>query len=303
MGLSRPLIESIKKKFAQKVTPELQEIVRLRDLNRWSEEAIVAAQELLEARAAKKAQEPRVPEKEPPPAAEGGGGVLFSILEFAAGSVLGGFLDLLPDGSRSAPRPVSFGSNLAWVAVETTDPLAVAVALCLQRQRQAFWEEGTDAAYKSKVFVTPPLGDWTLAASTALFPPEGVETFVKPLLEELSRHFRDAQYFCTHKDACVHGWARAQKGKLRRGYAWHGGRNSVLWNEGPQTKHEFNLGFRFTDGPTTPPFVQHPDDPTAADESCVMQLAALWSVDPSNLDENLWEPVFGLIGEIPQGKR
>jgi hypothetical protein len=301
MGLSRPRIASIKKKFAQKITPELQEIVRLHDLNRWPEEAFVAAQEILDERAARKAQEPRVPEKKaPPPATEEHGGGLSAILEFAVGSVLGEFSGLLLGEDGTCPRPMSFGANLAWVAVEATDTMAVAVALGLQRQRQAFWGEGTAAAYNSRVFVTPPLGDWTLAASTALIPPEGVEAFVTPLLEELSRHFREAQYFCTHKRTGVHVWARARKGKVLRGYAWHGGRSSVIWNTGPQTKHEFDLGFRFTDGPTTPPTVKRADDPITADENCVMQLASLWSVDPSNLDEHFWEPVDGIVGEIPR---
>ena len=66
----------------------------------------------------------------------------------------------------------------------------------------------TDAS----VFVTPPLADWTLAVSTALFPPSRAETFVKPLLERLSRQFVHAQYFCTHGEVELHIWARAGRG-------------------------------------------------------------------------------------------
>ena len=35
------------------------------------------------------------------------------------------------------------------------------------------------------------------------------------------------------------------------------------------------------------------------DESCVMQLALLWSVDPTTLDEAHKEPAVGLLGTVP----
>jgi hypothetical protein len=301
MGLNRQLVDTVKQHFSKKSSADLEEIVRLKDHDQWSEEAFVAADEVLAERAAGRAKEPRVPMKDTPqPTPEERRRELLPILGYAFGGLLGGLIVKFAVGpeDQTANRPVSFGSNLAWLAMETTDALAVADTLGLQRQRPAMWEEGVAAAYKSEVFVTPPLGDWTLAVSTALFPPERVETFVKPLLEELSRHFRDAQYFCTHQESELHVWARGQKGRFLRGYGWHGKRSLVIWNEGPQTKQEFNLGFRFTDGPTTPPVVKHAGDPTTADENCVMQLAALWSVDPSVLDDHFSEPVAGIVGEI-----
>jgi hypothetical protein len=277
--------------------------LRLKDRDQWSEEAFVAAEEVLTERASGSAKEPRVPVKDiPPPSAEERRRVLFSVLGLAAGGVVGGLIGrAITADSQGTDRPVTFGSDLAWVAVETTETPAVAAALGLRRQRPALWEEGVAAAYKSEVFVTPPLGDWTLTVSRVLFPPERVDAFVKPLLEELSLHFQDAQYFCTHRESELHVWARARKGRFLRGYGWHGRRSSVIWNEGPQTKHEFNLGFRFTDGPTTPPVVKRAEDPTTADESCVMQLAALWSVDPSALDEYFAEPATGLLGTLLPG--
>jgi hypothetical protein len=302
MGLNRQLIETVKKHFAEKSTADLQEIVRLKDLDRWSEEAFVAAEEVLAERGAGRAREPRAPVKDAPPSADGRRHDLLPWLGFAVGGVFTGLLMKFAVGPEGpgADRPVSFGSDLAWLAVETTDALAVAGALGLQRQRPALWKDGVAAAYKSEVYVTPPLGDWTLVVGRVLFLPERTDAFVKPLLEELSRRFGDAQYFCTHREAELHVWARARKGRFLRGYGWHGRRSSVLWNEGAQTKDEFNLGFRFTDGPTTPPVIKRAEDPTTADEGCVMQLAALWSVDPSGLDEYFSEPVEGLVGEVPQ---
>ena len=60
-------------------------------------------------------------------------------------------------------------------------------ALGLEETRAAAWAEGIAAASQASVFVTPPLGDWTLALGAALFPPDQAETFIKPLLERLSR--------------------------------------------------------------------------------------------------------------------
>jgi hypothetical protein len=303
MGLNRQLVDAVKHHFAKKSTADLAEIVRLRDRDQWSEEAFVAAEEVLAERAAGRSKEPRVPVKDtPPPSAGVRQSELLPVLGFALGGLLGALIVKFAVGSEGTDtdRPVSFGSDLAWVAVETTDTQKVAAALDLRWLREATWEEGIAGAYKSEVFVTPPLGDWTLAVSRLLFPPERVDTFVKPLLEELSRHFRDAQYFCTHRDSELHVWARAWKGLLLRGYGWSGRQSSVIWDHGLQTKQEFNLGFRFTDGPTTPPSAKRAEDPTTADESCVMQLAALWSVDPTALDEHFQEPVTGLLGNVAE---
>jgi hypothetical protein len=64
----------------------------------------------------------------------------------------------------------------------------------------------------------------------------------------------------------------------------------TLWDEGAQTKEERSLGFRFVGGRS----------PTGAspDENGVMQLAHLWSIDPSSLGEELQGPVTGLQGRV-----
>ena len=87
-----------------------------------------------------------------------------------------------------------------------------------------------------------------------------------------------------------------RKGRLVRGYGWLGQKSLTLWDEGAQTKEECDLGFRFHAGGsiTTEPgrsqSVAHPD------EDCVAQLACLWSIDPTSLDQQFKEPVMGLLG-------
>jgi hypothetical protein len=48
---------------------------------------------------------------------------------------------------------------------------------------------------------------------------------------------------------------------------------------------------------------QGPDKNTRPlDEEGVMQLASLWSVDPTTLDEQFKEPLTGLLGDVAWGE-
>lgn len=311
MSLDRDLIATIKSNFTQKSSAQLQEIASANEPERWSPEAVAAARELLQERVAGGAEEPASPEPELPrpiPMPDP-----YSLAFLTLGVV--GFFGLTGIAVVPVMRrreleppdvPIPFGPRMAWLAVETNDTAAVAAALRLEETHKARWAEGIEAASKGAVFVTPPLADWTLAASAALFPPDRVETFVKPLLEQLSDDLGEAQYFGTHSDVGLQIWAKARKGRLVRGYGWLGERNLVLWNEGALTKEERDLGFRAapalastavtpTLGTTGPPTF-------APDEHYLMQLACLWSIDPSSLDGQFMEPEKGLLGRATWGK-
>jgi hypothetical protein len=293
MTHDRQLIDAIKTHFARKSSAQLREIVEDDNPERWSPEAVAAADEVLVDRMAGRAEEPLVPEEEPPPPLPPNPHSLALLAGLApvGGTLLhAAALALVNSGPYrrgstplNADVPVPFGPKLAWLALDTTDTQAVATALGLREVRSATWEEGVDAAYRSSVFVTPPLADWSLAVGRALFPPDRMEAFVKPLLERLSRQFGDAQYFCTHRDVALHVWARARQGRLVRGYGWLGERSVTIWDEGAPTKEERDLGIRFNGGP---------------DEASVMHLADLWSIDPTSLNEQYKEPVMGLVGTL-----
>ena len=92
-------------------------------------------------------------------------------------------------------------------------------------------------------------GPVDLGAKHALVPQDRVAVFIKPLLERLSEEFGEAQYFCTHRDAKLHCWARARQGRLIRGYGWLGQKGLTLWDEGEPTKAESPLacGLRIVD--------------------------------------------------------
>jgi hypothetical protein len=297
MSLDRDLVDSIKASFARKSLAQLQEIVQSGDPERWSPEAVTAAGEVLRERTLGRAEEPEVAEEEPePPLYPYDAGAL--AVGLLTGLLTGGRLIIIPRRRRVDPPdlPVQFGPNMAWVALDTTDTEAVATALRLEGARPATWKEGIDAAYHSSVFVTPPLGDWTLAAGNALFPPDRPEAFVKALLEPLSARFGEAQYFCTHRGVELHLWARARQGQVVRGFGWLGEKRLTLWDEGNQTRAERDLGIRLIDERISAVKQAGDADTTLPSEEAVMRLASLWSIDPTSLDEQMKEPVTGLLG-------
>jgi hypothetical protein len=289
MARDQRLVDEIKEYFARKSSAQLREILDTVDASRWSPEAMEAAEAVLLDREAGRAQEPTEPVQELTPIDSGHD--VNSVAKIIALNVL-----TMPFGMFVVPRsrtwrppdpvaedkPVAFGSHMTWLAIASDDTAAVASALQLRGVRESTWEDGIKGAYESSIFVTPPLGEWTLAVGAALFPKEWVDAFVRPLLERLSREFGEAQYFCTHQDAGLHAWARARDGRLLRGFAWADKEKATLWNEGALTAEERSLEFQ----------------PPAAgpNESLVMQLAYVWSIDPSSLDDELKEPVMGLLG-------
>jgi hypothetical protein len=305
MNQDSQLIETIKAHFARKSSAQLQEIAKANDLERWSAEAITAAGEVLQDRKAGLIQEPEVAEDEPPPPPFSVPDDPYSLGFYALGLLSGlGGLAIFPvyraDYSEEVDPdlPVPFGPKIAWLALETTNTEAVATALELQEARTTNWADGVNAAYQGSVFVTPPLGDWTLAVGTALFPPDRADAFVKPLMERLSGQFGEAQYFCTHGEFELHVWARGQLGRLVRGYGWLGEQALTLWDEGMPTKEELELGF-WIGGEQSPKVGQGQDEnDEAPDEAGVMQLACLWSIDPTSLNEQYKESVTGLLGKV-----
>lgn len=281
MSYERQLIDIIKSHFARKSSEQLQEIAGAADHERWSAQAVTAAIEVLHERLSGGPQGPAVGAEDAPPP-----------LHYEPGDIALGVLSGLFAGVLFVPfyrrvehpdLPIPFGPRMAWLAVETTDTRAVVAALKLRATREATWEEGLAGAHRDAVFVTPPLADWTLAVGAPLFPLDLAVAEIQPLLERLSQEFGQAQYFCTYQDIGLHVWAQARRGRLVRGYGWLGEFQRALWDDGPRTKEEHDLGLPSTDGP---------------DENGVMQLACLWSLDPSGLDEQFLEPESGILGTL-----
>jgi hypothetical protein len=301
MNVDRQLVARIKTNLARKSSAQLQQLADSGDHGGWSAEALVAASELLLDRAAGRAGEPADPEEDrPPPSPDQTLDRLALTVGINAFTLPLGIL-ILPGNRQYKDDPIArdvpapFGPGTAWLALDTADAAAVAAALGLQGTQEATWAEGVAPSHWSSVFVTPPVGDWTLAVSAALFPPRRAGDFVGPLLERLSREFGEAQYFCTHTGAGLHAWARARGGRLVRGYGWLGKEGLTLWDAGALTREERDLGLRLP-GARPPAAKQDEGAGAAPEEGDVLQLAACWSIDPTTLDEQLKEPRMGLLG-------
>lgn len=306
MSLDRRLVDSIKANFARRSTSRLREIAGAVAGGPWSPEALVAAKEVLADRLAGRVQEPANPiEDDAPPEAtyDPDAFAVNLLLGLAAGLVgVGGPIDFPSiDLPRASDLPIAFGHSIAWFSVASTDTPAISAALRLRAAREATWADGMEAAHAGSVYITPPVGDWTLVLGTPLFPsPDPATNAIRPLLERLGRQFEEVQYFCTHPDLGLVAWARARRGEPLRGYCWFGARNLTLWDEGSPTDEENGLGFHLVAG--QPPqlddgngqLVPFPDD-------AVHQLAHHWSIDPTTISREFKVPGAGVLGHLPTG--
>ncbi len=302
MSQDRTLVNAIKVQFARKSTAALQAIKQAGDHDRWSAEAVLAAGELLEERRTGVAREPDVPDdtEDDLPEYEYDPDLLLLGLFAGAGAIVLPHIIRRVEAVKRPDLPAPFGPKMAWVAVATTDTAAVANALGLRRFTEASWGDGIEAAHRGSVFVTPPVGDWTLVVGTSLFhPPDRTAEGVGALLEAVSRQFEEAQYFGSLNEAGLFVWGQSRQGKVLRGYGWLGAQQQELWNVGTPTEEETALGFRFGVGQAPLVEAAEGSEPTPFSEDDLFQLAARWSVDPMTLDVEFAEPVSGLLGQFP----
>lgn len=274
------------------------------DGDRWSPEAIAAANDVLRDRLAGRAPEPDVPDTDEPPEFTYDPDAMLTGAAFLLGGLFGGalvvpFLEHVADPDR----PVPFGQDMAWVCVCSTETAAVAEAMALHDLREATWGEGIEAAHRGAVYVTPPVAEWTLVVGTPLFrSAERPADTVRSLLLRLSDRFGEAHYFSNHAGVGLSVWARAREGRFVRGFGWLAARNECLWDEGSATEEEEAIGFRFQAGRPSVDLGEG-GEPIPLPDDSVLQLASVWSIDPSTLDDEFKEPGSGLLGSVTPSAR
>ena len=202
--------------------------------------------------------------------------------------------------------PKSFGCDMAWLAIKSDDPSAVAEVLELTALVPANWDAGIGTIYDAKlgdmyVFVTPPVKGWIFVAGVPLPLPVG-RSFVDkltPLLARLSSTFRDVQYFAVYPDIDLFAWARLERGRMVRAFAI--GDDGVIWDRGRLTAEEKALGLKLFElrgirgrkGDAGGAIILHPTDEQ------VLQLARSWSIDTGRLDKLDIAPAHGFIAHAP----
>jgi hypothetical protein len=248
--------------------------------------------------------------------------------------------DATPALDQTPDLPQPFGYKVSWFAVRTDDATKVIDALGLAEAAPANWASGLAMADRysregnSWLFVSPPVNGWVFAVSSSLPYPIGethddVGRKFDALLSRLMARFDDVQFFGSYRVTGFCAWARALNGKPERMFAYNDGQ--VLTNFGDQTPDEAKLGFPDLSGLSLP----DADDKIFAvaeeqsaeeerlvaagisweealakigrsalpDEEDVVELAALWSIDPTQLSDQDHQPGLGFVARLPEDMR
>ena len=149
-------------------------------------------------------------------------------------------LEVTPD------KPAGFGYKNAWLAIKTDDPKKVAESLKLQDVQPANWRTGLATSYEhyqTHVFITAPVQRWVFVVGLALPDCGNSSSSDKctPVLEALGQTFDSVFFFGTHRVVEFHAWARVDKGRISRAYAYLGEQGATIWNKGEKTKEEEDL--------------------------------------------------------------
>jgi hypothetical protein len=185
------------------------------------------------------------------------------------------------------------------------------------------------------LFVSPPVSGWVLAVGFWLPYPVAIEANrdigerFDVLFSRLMKRFDDVQFFGSYRVVGFVTWARAMKGKPLRIFGF--GDDGVLANFGEQTPEEAKLGFADLTGLSPPDAtdkiftieeenfaemrrleksglssrearvrVRQNGRVALLDETDVVDLAALWSIDPMRLSDQDHPPGLGLAARLPK---
>lgn len=189
-----------------------------------------------------------------------------------------------------------FDAPFRWLAIRGANAAMIQSALGLRNARPCSWEEGLHRALEHKLFISPPVGGWTLVMGADLPDPGDDVDECFHFLTRLSRQVGEVQFFSINRLFSHHAWVMLDHGKIRRAYAWSG---SVVWNQGTPTEAETTLRlhtFEYLQGPEKSFF--HHSDPLGATTEKVPLLAAQWSVDPTTVDFRALRDHRGISGKF-----
>jgi hypothetical protein len=139
---------------------------------------------------------------------------------------------------------MGIGYKTSWLAFPNAAPQDAADALGLHDRRVMDWTSGTEAAYRSGVFVARPVPGWTIAHGRIHLTHEidPADPRFPAWLESLSAQFGDLQFFLSDRIGEDHAWAKAEGGVLTRAYCFSGTQGDVPLHHGELTAVEKELG-------------------------------------------------------------
>jgi hypothetical protein len=199
-----------------------------------------------------------------------------------------------PDAAPALTPSASFIQRPAsWLVIRSRNLHNVQNALGLQHVKPCTWTEGLLG--DAKAFVAPPVNGWVLVIGSRLPDPADDVDICYRFLQELSRKLGHVQLFTAIRVLGQHAWVRMDGGRVTRAYAWAG---HTLWNQGPRTRAEIELGMHCF------PYLESPEhsffslsDVITLNTEKVPLLASRWSFDPATVDERNFEQVCGVAGE------
>ena len=205
--------------------------------------------------------------------------------------------------SHEPDLPLPFGQNTGWIAIKTHNTRKVANVIGLTKRQAANWRSGLEAVQNphlgaNKVFVSPPLDDWTFIVGGAIpFPGAAhLADNCTPVLTGLGNKFAEVQYYFADEELGFFAWARLKNGKIGRAFAW--GDEGIIWNRGRATKEERALGLR----PLEPQTAKLQDRASAIQrlvypgEDHVHRLAGAWSINPMDIKFMETSVGVGIVG-------
>lgn len=184
--------------------------------------------------------------------------------------------------------PIDFGYKIVWIAVKTDNKLELSKILNFKNPRPANWQSGIENAYERSIYITPSIGEWTLAVGMGLPIGDNIESIEKLeiLLNELSSVFGEAHFFGTHRVVEYHNWMKSVNGEIERIYSYIGESSENIKVYGKPTKIEkdLNLLNSLSEEAKTDDYWNR-EDLYYADEDLVIKIAENWSINPTKLTE------------------
>jgi len=245
----------------------------------------------------------------------------------------------MPSFNPTPDAPVPFGLKVSWFAVKAPDPASVLDTLEFGETTPANWATGLAAAYgdslssEARVFVSPPVSGWVLVVGSSLPYPTNethheIGRRFDALFFRLMRRFDDVQFFGSHRVVSFLTWARAVNSKPVRIFAFA---DEVMANFGEQTPEEAKLGFVNLSGLSPSDAgdkifkvaeeqhtelealvasglsrreararIRQKGRDALHDEKDVLDLAALWSINPSKIQDQDHPLELGLVARLPK---
>ncbi|WP_167343159.1 hypothetical protein [Nonlabens sp. SY33080] len=203
--------------------------------------------------------------------------------------------------SSEKDNPVDFGYKNVCIAVKTDNKKRISEVLQLKNVQPSNWKNGIETAYNDGIFITPQIGQWTLAVGMKLVNDANLENINKleNILNILSSEFGEAQSFGTHRVVEYHHWIKSVNGKTTRVYSYIGesGENFKAYGELTEPETDLNLFNSLSKEAELDEYWER-EDLDYADEELVMKIAENWSVNPTKLTERTdIKNELGIIGK------